>query len=81
MTPKEKAKELLNSYSVFEWSENGYKLDKKISLDICVSICQEVLLVLNEIDNTDENTLAYNYSVFYNKTITELKKSYESISS
>jgi hypothetical protein len=81
MTPKEKAKSLLNIYSVFKWSENGYKLDKKLSLDTCIAICQEVLLVLNEIDNTDDNTLAYNYSVFYNKTITELKKRHESISS
>jgi hypothetical protein len=74
MTPKEKAESLLNMYSVFDWTGNGYKLDKKLSINTCIGICQEVLLVLNEIDNTDENTLAYNYSIFYNETITELKK-------
>lgn len=74
MTPKEKAEALLNIYSVFDWTGNGYKLDLKLSIDVCVGICQEVLLVLNEIDNTDDNTLAYNYSIFYNETITELKK-------
>ena len=74
MTPKEKAENLLKIYSVFEWSENGYKLDKKLSIDTCISICKEVLLALNEIDYSEPDTTVYNMCLFYNKTVTELKK-------
>ena len=72
MTPKEKSEHLYNYFAVFN-GDNARELDHRSTIHYCINICDEILLVLNEIDNTDDTTLAYNFSVFYNQTKTELK--------
>lgn len=72
MTPKEKAEHLYNYFAIFN-DYNSTQLNHRRTIHFCINICDEILLILNDIDNTDDNTLAYNYSVFYNRTITELK--------
>jgi len=73
MTSKEKAEDLYNLFAVFEWND-GYDLDHRRTIHHYLNICDEILFVLNEIDNTDDTTEAYHMSVFYSKTKTELKK-------
>lgn len=73
MTPKEKAEHLYNYFAVFN-GDNGSELDHRATIHYCLNICDEILFVLNEIDNTDDTTEAYHMSVFYNETKTELKK-------
>ena len=72
MTPKEKAEHLYNYFAVYEWND-GYDLDHIKTIHYCLDICDEILLVLNDIDNTDDTTEAYHMSVFYNETKTKLK--------
>lgn len=74
MTPKEKAEHLYNLFAVFEWTNNGYQIDNFHTIRNCIKICDEILLVLSDIDYNEQDTTIYNTCLFYNKTITELKK-------
>lgn len=64
MTPKEKAKELVDKFTVIglQQRNEGYQ---------CALIAVlEILYVLNEIDDT----LSYNSSIFYNEVKNEICK-------
>jgi len=64
MTPKEKAKELVDKFTVvgLQIRNEGYQ---------CALIAvDEILYVLNEMDDT----LSYNSSIFYNEVKNEIEK-------
>ena len=65
MTPKEKAKELVDKYTTV--------LSIPLSKQVALFTVNEVLYVLNEVSEQDDNTYAYNAAVFYNLFKTELK--------
>lgn len=78
MSPKEKALDLIikinnQKISVEQFKEAShyarYDLKRKAQI-----IVDEILLVLNEIDNTDETTESYHMSIFFNIVKTEIKK-------
>ena len=75
MTPKEKAEHLYNIFCVFTWDEvEGFIPDNMRTIRNCINVCDEILLVLSDVDYNETDTTVYNTCLFYNKTITELKK-------
>lgn len=76
MTPKEKAKELVDKY--FEFTIHKY--EDLYSIECALISVNEILFTLNEISEEDNSTYAYHTGVFYNQVKTELKKMIKSTS-
>ena len=73
MTPKEKAKELVERYYMFTWM--AVKASSNVDAKQCALIAvDEVLFTLNEISEEDNSTYAYHTAVFYNEVKQEIEK-------
>lgn len=68
MTPKDKANELILKFAFKGVQHEGE------SKNFALLAVNEILYILNEVSEQDDNTYAYNASVFYNEVKTELKK-------